>query len=89
MINALVNSIETMKWEVMRMNKLTLYEDLRNEKFRLDNKKISLIKERDNLNAKIDELQQIIDDLDVILCQHGKQVLSNYLENKELETKEQ
>lgn len=68
------------------MNKLTLYEDLRNEKFRLDNKKTSLIKERDNLNAKIDELQQIIDDLDVILCQHGKQVLSNYVENKELET---
>lgn len=68
------------------MNNLTLYEDLRNEKFKLDNRKMSLIKERDNIIATIDELQQIIDDLDMILCQHGKQIHANYVENKQLET---
>lgn len=68
------------------MNELTLYEDLRTEKFKLDNRKIKLIKERDNIIATIDELQQIIDDLDVILCQHEKQVHANYVENKELKT---
>lgn len=65
------------------MNNLTLYEDLRNEKFKLDNRKMSLIKERDNIIVTIDELQQIIDDLDMILCQHGKQIHANYVENKE------
>lgn len=64
------------------MDKLTLYEDLRNEKFKLHNKKKSLIKERDDIIARIDELQQIIDDLDVILCQHGKQVHANYVEGE-------
>ena len=68
------------------MNELTLYEDLRNEKYKLDNRKIKLIKERDNIIATIDELQQIIDDLDVILCQHGKPVHANYVENKEPKT---
>lgn len=67
------------------MDNLTLYEDLRNEKFKLDNRKKSLIKERDDIIAKIDELQQIIDDLDVILCQHGEYTYPNYIEDKEAE----
>lgn len=68
------------------MANITLYEDLRNEKFKLDDRKKSLIKERDNIIAMIDELQRLIDDLDFILCQHGQHIYPNYIEDKELET---
>lgn len=67
------------------MNNLTLYEDLRNEKFKLEDRKKSLIKERDNTIAMIDELQRLIDDLDFILCQHGKHIYPNYIEDTEVE----
>lgn len=67
------------------MNNLTLYEDLRNEKFKLEDRKNTLIKERDKTIAMIDELQRLIDDLDFILCQHGKHIYPNYIENTEIE----
>lgn len=67
------------------MNNLTLYEDLRNEKFKLDSRKNTLIKERDKTIAMIDELQRLIDDLDFILCQHGKHIYPNYIEDTEVE----
>lgn len=67
------------------MNNLTLYEDLRNEIFKLEDRKKSLIKERDNIIATIDELQRLIGDLDFILCQHGKHIYPNYIEDTEVE----
>ncbi len=67
------------------MNNLTLYEDLRNEKFKLEDRKNILIKERDKAIAMIDELQRLIDDLDFILCQHGKHIYPDYIEDTEVE----
>ena len=60
----------------------TLYENLRDELFKLNHRKDQLNKEIEQLTSAKKEVETVIDELDFILSKHGTHVFNNYIENK-------
>lgn len=60
----------------------TLYENLRDEFFKLNYRKDQLNKEIEQLTSAKKEVETVIDELDFILSKHGTHVFNNYIENK-------
>ena len=62
---------------------MTLYEDLKAKRFSLESRRNTLIKDRDRTNARIDEIESEIIDIEAILTKHGTFVGRDYVENNE------
>ena len=62
---------------------MTLYEDLKAKRFSLESRRNTLIKDRDRTNARIDELENEILDIEAILTKHGTLIYRDYVENSE------
>lgn len=61
---------------------MTLYEDLKAKRFSLESRRNTLIKERERINARIDEIEMEILDIEGILTNHGTPIYRDYKENK-------
>lgn len=64
---------------------MTLYEDLKAKRFSLESRRNKLIKDRDIINAMLNEVEQEIIDIEAILTKHGTLIYRDYVENSEVE----
>ena len=71
------------------MNQDEMYYKVTQEYFLLQKNKRELIWERDNISAKIDMIQNILDDLEAILCKHGNHIYEHFEEIKPQESEEE
>lgn len=60
----------------------TVYEELRDEFFKLNNRKEQLNREIEKLTSAKQEIEAVIDEIDFILSKHGTHVYNNFIENK-------
>ena len=60
----------------------TLYEELRDEFFKLNHRKEQLNKEIEKLTSARQEIERTMDEIDFILSSHGTHVYNNYIEDK-------
>lgn len=65
--------------------KNNLYEDLKNEYFKLNSRKQALIKEINEAIGRREEIESIMTDIECILTEHGIQIYPDFKE-KEGET---
>jgi len=60
----------------------TVYENLRDEFFKLNHRKEQLNREIEKLTSAKQEIETVMDEIDFILSKHGTHVFNNYIENK-------
>lgn len=64
------------------MSKDGVYYKLIEEYFELKKKKRELTRERNNINAKLEIIEDILIDLDDILCKHGNHIYEHFKEGE-------
>lgn len=69
----------------VRVMKNNLYEDLKNEYFKLNSRKQALTKEINESIGRREEIESIMTDIECILTEHGIHIYSDFKE-KEGET---
>ena len=71
------------------MNLNGMYYKVTQEYLNLDAEKRKLMRERDNINAKLEMIEAILIDLNDILCKHGNHIYEHFeeSENKERRVK--
>lgn len=65
-----------------------MYYKVTQEYFSLNREKRELMRERDNINAKLEMIENILVDLNVILCKHGSHIYEHFEENEQQESEE-
>ena len=60
-----------------------MYYKVTQEYLRLNGEKRGLMRERDNINAKLEIIENILLDLNDILCKHGKHIYEHFEENED------
>lgn len=63
------------------MKQNEMYYKVVEEYLHFNREKRELIRERDNISAKLEIIENILDDLDDILCKHGKHIYEHFEEN--------
>ena len=64
------------------MNQDGMYCKVAKEYHYLNGEKRKLMRERDNINAKLEIVDGILNDLDYILCIYGKHIYEHFEENE-------
>lgn len=70
------------------MNKDEIYYKVTQEYWLLNRKKRELMCERDNINAKLEMIENILVDLNDILCKHGNHIYEHFEERKPQESED-
>lgn len=65
-----------------------IYDELTKEYFNYQRSKKALIKEREKINAKLDEIEDILIALDGILCKSGNHIYEHFEKLKREEVAE-
>ena len=60
----------------------TVYEELRDEFFKLNNRKEQLNREIEKLTSARQQIEFAMDEIDFILSSHGTRTYNNYIEDK-------
>lgn len=69
------------------MNLDGMYYKLSKEYYHLDGMKRKLMRERDKISARLEEVEGVLIDLNDILCKHGKHVYEHFEEDREAKEK--
>ena len=64
------------------MNQDRIYYKVTQEYLHLQREKRELLRERDNINAKLETIEGILTDLNDILCKHGKHIYEHFEESE-------
>lgn len=64
------------------MNQDGMYYKVTQEYLQLNRKKRELMRNRDNINAKLEMIEDLLTDLNDILCKHGNHIYEHFEENK-------
>lgn len=64
------------------MNQDGMYYDITQEYLELKKKKRELTRERNNINVKLEIIEDILIALDDILCKHGSHIYEHFREGK-------
>ena len=70
------------------MNQNGMYYRVTQEYLYLNRKKRELISERDNISAKLELIDEILNDLNNILCKHGNHIYEHFEENEPQESED-
>ena len=70
------------------MNQDGMYYKVTQEYLHLNREKRELIQERDKINAKLGMIEDILTDLNDILCKHGSHIYEHFEENEPQERSE-
>lgn len=70
------------------MNQDGMYYKVTQEYSQLNGKKRELMRERDNINAKLEIIEDILIGLNDILCKHGNHIYEHFEERKPQESGE-
>ena len=70
------------------MNQNGMYYKLTQEYLYLNRVKRELMHERDNIGAKLEIIEEILTDLNDILCKHGNHIYEHFEENEPHESEE-
>lgn len=71
------------------MNQDGMYYKVTQEYYILNRKKRELMYERDNINAKLEMVENILVDLNDILCKHGNHIYEHFEESKPQESEDE
>lgn len=66
-----------------------MYYKLKEEYHQLNKKKRELMRERDDINAKLEMIEDILVGLDDILCKFGKHIYEHFEERDQQESEEE
>lgn len=63
-----------------------MYQKVAQEYIHLNTEKRELMRERDNINAKLEMIEGILIDLNDILCKHGNHIYEHFEKNEPQES---
>lgn len=70
------------------MNQDGMYYKIAQEYHHFNKEKRELIHERDKISAKLEMIEEILNDLNIILCKHGNHIYEHFEENEPQESEE-
>ena len=70
------------------MNQDRMYYKVTQEYLHLQREKRELMRERDNISTKIEKIEEIMIDLNDILCKHGNHIYEHFEESEPQESEE-
>lgn len=70
------------------MSKDDMYYQVAQEYFNFHREKRELMRERDNISAKLEVIEGILTDLNDILCKHGNHIYEHFKEKEPQESED-